>query len=237
VKRAVVLGAAWLVLGLAVAATPAGATNECNGLRVCVRVTGPWVVVPTSNTVPRPTVEYRLPCPKGYVAGGLDAELSQRAIDVAFLATLGSPVNPGVSTGRSVVFTGRYVGTSPHGPTFRPHVGCMPTRGGGGRIPTVFAGATVFAPGQPTIRRVREVRVRPGGLVVAQACARRERLVDAWQAIGFYTRTPPGESLTRSVQATLLVHGNRAVATVKADAELAGVRAVVQVQALCSGAA
>ncbi len=220
-----------LVLGLAVAVSPAGATNECKGLQVCVPIAGPWVVVPTATTVPRPTVEYQITCPKGYIAGGLDAELSQRAIDLAFLGRLGAPVNPGISTDRAVTFVGRYVGTAPHGPTFRPHVGCMPGNGGGVRAPTATA---VFKPGQPTTRRVHEVRVRPGSQTVVQTCAKGERLVAASHAFGFFTKRPPSESLVHAVNGTLAVRGQRVVVSVKADAELGGVRAVVQVHALCS---
>ena len=91
-------------------AAPAGGADECEGLMVCVSVPGPWVVVPTGSSVPRPKVEYQLTCPRGYIVGGLDARLSHRAIDVGFLGRLGSPVNPGISTRRSVVFVASYVG-------------------------------------------------------------------------------------------------------------------------------
>ena len=77
-----------------VTASSAGGANECDGLMVCVPVAGPWVVVPISGGVPRPRVEYQLTCPRGHIVGGLDARLSDRAIDVNFLGTLGSPVNP-----------------------------------------------------------------------------------------------------------------------------------------------
>jgi len=87
-------------------ATPAGATNECRGLPVCVRIAGPWVVVPAALTTPRPRVDFQLSCPRGYVIGGLDAELTDRAIDIDFLGKLGSPVNPGVTTARSALFRG-----------------------------------------------------------------------------------------------------------------------------------
>jgi len=230
VRRIALVGLTSLVIGLGIAA-PAGATRECNGLRVCVPVAGPWVVVPTGVGVPRPTVEYQVSCPKGYVAGGLDAELSQRAIDLAFLGLLGAPVNPGISTDRAVTFVGRYVGTSPRAPTFRPHVGCMPSAGGGVRVPTA---SVLFKPDRPTTRRVREVRVRPGSQTVVQSCATGERLVAASNAFGFFTKRPPGESLVRAVSGALVVRGQRAVVAVKADAELGGVRAVVQVHALCS---
>jgi len=234
VRRAAVVGLAALVLLLVVAVSPAGAADECDGLQVCVPVAGPWVVVPTSSAVPRPTVEYEVSCPKGYIAGGLDAELSQRAIDLAFLGKLGAPVNPGISTDRAVTFVGRYVGTTAHGPTFRPHVGCMPASGGGVRVPTA---SFVFKPGRPTTRRVREVRVRPGSQTIVQTCAKGERLVAASHAFGFYTRRPPAESLVHAVDGKLVVRGQRVVVAVKADAELGGIRAVVQVHALCSRAA
>jgi hypothetical protein len=78
------------------------------------------------------------------------------------------------------------------------------------------------------------VRVRPGSSSVTQACERRERLVDAAQAIGLYTRTPPSASLSRSVTGTLSLQGNRAVVRVRANAEISAVNAVVQVQAVCA---
>jgi hypothetical protein len=80
------------------------------------------VVVPTARTVPRPLAEFELSCPQGAVAAGLDAELSVQSLDVNWLAMLGAPVNPGVSTNRSVLFYGRYVGASAAAPTFRPHL-------------------------------------------------------------------------------------------------------------------
>lgn len=214
-----------------VAATPAGGASECDGLMVCVSVPGPWVVVPTSSGVPRPRVEYHLSCPRGYVVGGLDAELSARAIDVDFRGRLGSPVNPGITTERAAVFTASYAGRTARAPTFRPFLGCVPAVGGGIRVPTA---ADVFRPGRPTVRRVLTVRVRPGTAVVARGCAARERLVGAEHAFGFYTRRPPSASLVSSVRGALAVRNGRAVVTARGDAELGGVRAVVQVQALCA---
>src|SRR5207245_3938454 len=105
------------------------------GLRVCVPVAGPWVVVPIGSTVPRPRVEYELSCPKGFVVGGLDAELTDRAIDVTFEALLGSPVNPGITTSRAALFVASTSGSADRAPSFRPHIGCLPGSGGGVRIP------------------------------------------------------------------------------------------------------
>jgi hypothetical protein len=209
---------------------PAQAANECAGFVVCVPVAGPWVLVPAGSSARRPTVEYQLTCPRGYVVGGLDAELSQRAIDVSFLGRLGSPVNPGVSTSRSVVFVGSYTGTTARAPSFRPLAGCIPA-GGSGRVPTAVR---AFPPGQPTTRRVRTVRVRPGIATVVQACRRGERLVRGSHAFGFIRRNPPSESLAGTVSGSLAMRDDRVVVTARGDAELGGVRAVVQVHAVCA---
>jgi hypothetical protein len=226
---------ALVVVGAALAvAAPAGAADECEGLMVCVSVPGPWVVVPASGSVPRERVEFQVTCPRNHVAGGLDARLSVRAIDVGFIGTLGSPVNPGITTSRSVVFLGTYVGRAATTATFRPFVGCMPSAGGGSRVPTSVSS---LKPGRPLTRRVKTVRVRPGTTTVVQRCAAGERLVGGSHAFGFYTRTPPSASLVRSVSGSQAITGRSVVVRVRGDAELSGVRAVVQVHALCSRSA
>lgn len=216
---------------LALAPSGSAATRECEGLQVCVPVHGPWVVLPTATSFPRARVEWRVTCPRGHVAAGLDAELTERAIDVGFLGRIGSPVNPGITTERSVVFFASYVGATARAPAFRPHVGCMPTAGGGERIPTA---AGIVRPGRPTVRRVRVERVRPGRRVVASSCRAGETLVEAAHAFGFYTRRPPTASLVAGVAGRRAVSGRRVAVTVRGDAELGGVRAVVQVHAVCA---
>ena len=214
-------------------ASPAGGANECDGLMVCIPIAGPWVVVPNSGSVPRAQVEYQLTCPRGHIVGGLDARLSHRALDVSFLGTLGSPVNPGITTSRSAVFVAADVGASVRAPSFRPFIGCMPAAGGGTRVPT---SVSAFTPGRPTTRRVKTVRVRPGETTVTQRCAARERLVGASHAFGFNTRTPPSASLVGSLSADQVIRGRAVVVKVRADAEVSDVRAVVQVHAVCARA-
>lgn len=216
---------------LALGAGSAGAARECDGLMVCVPIAGPWVVVPTGSGVPRPEVQFNLSCPRNYVVGGVDAELSQRGIDVVFLGRLGSPVNPGITTARAAVFVGSYTGTNARRPTFRPHIGCIPASGGGGRVPTAVG---AVPPGEPATRRVRQARIRPGTTTVSARCNAGERLVGAEHALGFYTRTPPSASLVASVSGSHTVSGSRVVARVRGNAELQGVRAIVQVQAVCA---
>ncbi len=198
---------------------------------ICVSVPGPWVVVPASTGAARTPVEYQLTCPRGHVVGGLDARLSVRGIDVQFLGKLGSPVNPGISTTRSAVFRATYVGQSDRAATFKPFIGCIPAAGGGTRVPTSVG---VFRPGEPVTRRVRTVRIRPGATTIVQRCTSGERLVGGSHAFAFATRNAPSASLVSSVSGSEAIGSAGVVVRVRGDAELAGVRALVQVHALCT---
>jgi len=215
-------------------AKTAAATNECRGLQVCVRVHGPWVLLPATSGSARRAVQFQLSCPRGFVVGGLDAELSDRAIDIDFPGLLGSPVGPGTTTSRSVVFRGLYTGAPRRTTVFRPHIGCLPAAGGGAG-PVPFRRMQAFAPGQPTIRRVRTVSVRPGTARAVAACAAGERLVSGWRAVGFYSAAAPGADILRSVTSSQRVVGNRVSAVARASAALRGVRTVLQAGAVCGG--
>ena len=217
---------------LALGVAPAGATRECNGLIVCVRVAGPWIVVPTGGQAGR-TVRYHLSCPRGFVVGGTDAELSRRAIDIRFEGRMGGPVNPGVTTRRAAVFVATYVGTPGGIATFRPHLGCMPASGGGGGIPTA---RPIYPPSEATVWRVRNVRVTPGTKLAVASCAAGERLVDASHAVGFLGGQPPTSAVASSVRASRSVSGRRVRVSV-AVSSVRGARAVVQVAAVCAGGA
>jgi hypothetical protein len=213
---------------LAVGAGPASATNECRGLNPCVPIAGPWVVVPTARSLPRPQVQYQLTCPRGWIVGGVDAELTDRAIDISIIGTSGSPVSPGVTTAQSVVFVASYVGVGARAPTFRPHAGCLPSSGGGQRTPT--AASPTLPPGQPTVRRVQTVAVGPRTTVVV-SCRVGERLVAAYTARAFFTETPPSPALVAGLTARQQIGGNSVVVT----AQSPGGRGSVQVAAVCAG--
>jgi hypothetical protein len=219
---------------LAVTAAPAGATNECRGLQVCVKVRGPWVVVPVELGNVRSGAQFQLSCPRGFIVGGLDAELSDRAIDLDFPGLLGSPVGPGTTTSRSVVFRGVYTGSSVRNPVFRPHIGCLPAAGGGGG-PVPYRRLQSFPPGQPTVRRVRDVRLRAGSVRAVAGCQAGERLISGWHSVGFYTASAPNAGVARSVKVTQSTRGNRVEVRARAGVGVNGVRAVVQVGAVCGG--
>jgi hypothetical protein len=187
---------------------------------VCVPVAGPWVLTPSAAQV-----EYDLTCPKNYIVAGLDAELSNRGIDVGFVGGLGSPVNPGITTKRDAVFLGRLVRGSTGGATFRPHVGCVPASGGGQRVPTA---AHAFPPGKAVDRRVKEVAAAHDRVVTAR-CPARERLASASHAIGFYGAVPPTVARAAGVHVTQRVRNGTVALVIRSH-----VPAVVQVNLLCT---
>jgi hypothetical protein len=220
------------LLGLVLLALPvsAGATNECKGLDVCISVPGPWVAVPTSPPGGTSTVLYQVTCPKRSVAGGLDAVLGDPTLEVRWLGLLGSPINPGISTKRSVVF--QAVAARGRPTAFRPVVGCVPTSGGGGRSTTAY---TATKP-KPLQRRFHTVSVRgsrPVGVITA--CADGERLAGATYAVGFRTRLQPSPAVLAGVNVTLRRQGGRSVATVQRTfAVPVAMRVLLQVQLLCA---
>jgi hypothetical protein len=225
VRRVVIF--AGVACAALVAVATASATSECRGLRVCVPVAGPWVVTPSTG------VEFQLSCPKRFIVGGLDAELSNRAIDVSFAGGLGSPVNPGVTTTGDAVFLGRFVGRAPAA-SFRPHIGCIPSSGGGQRTPTAYR---VFKPGKPTLRVVKELAVRPGLNRAVATCGAGKHLIRATNAIGFYTLTPPTTALIADLQVQQVVRGARVEVVARAGARfrsLPTVAAIVQLDLLCA---
>jgi hypothetical protein len=199
-----------------------------------VRVQGPWVVVPVRLGAQRPAVQFQLSCPQGFVVGGLDAELSDRAIDIDFLGLVGSPVGPGTSTSRSVVFRAVYTGASARTPVFRPHIGCIPAAGGGAG-PVPYRKLAASAPGQPTVRRVRTVRIGAATVHAVAACAAGERLISGWHAVGFYTSAAPSAALIRGVSSAQTVSGERIDASARGNAAVRAVRTVLQAGAVCGG--
>jgi hypothetical protein len=217
VRLALVLAAA---CAAGVAATVAGATNECRGLQVCVPIEGPWVVTGGAE------VSFELSCPKRFVVGGLDAELSRRGIDVTFRGRLGSPVNPGVTTTTSAVFLARLLVPGPPA-TFLPHIGCIPAAGGGQRFPTVHR------PEQAIVPTAVQFTVVAGVHRYVARCPAGKRLAGATHAIGFYTDAPPEAALVRSIGVRQTIGGGIVRVVVRAG-PLEGVNAIVQVDMVCT---
>jgi hypothetical protein len=229
VRRPAVL--ALILVGAAVAALSAGnarAADECKGLRVCLPVAGPWVVVPGGGA------DYELACPlAGYIVAGIDARVAARDVDVSFRGEIGSPVGPGVTTRRSVVF--HAVRTRPRVTTsFQPFLGCIPTTGGGGRALTgVTAGAAVIKPTQALFSVVRNVTVKGGSMTVRASCPSNAQLLSATHAIAFRQAAAPSALQRGAVRVRRSITGGVVVARVTATAA-AGTHAEVQVRAVCA---
>jgi hypothetical protein len=220
------------LVGAVALALPLGAsaTNQCKGLDVCITVPGPWVAVPAANAGSASTALYQVTCPKRSVAGGLDAILGDPTLEVRWLGLLGSPINPGISTKRSVIFQGSSARARPT--AFRPVVGCIPTSGGGGRSTTAYTAAKP----KPLQRRFHTVSVRgnqPVGVITA--CATGERIAGATYSVGFKTHLQPGPSVLSGVQVELARQAGRSVATVRRTfAVPSSMRVLLQVQLLCA---
>jgi hypothetical protein len=220
------------------AAGEAGAADECRGLDVCVSVPGPWVAVPPASARQARIVRYQLTCPSRHIVGGLDAVLSDRRLDLKFLGSIGSPVNPGITTGRSAVFVATYA--RQRRTSFRPFLGCIPQSGGGGRSTTSYTPLSVAAPAavrpRPPELRVWTLRLRPGEprSLVAR-CTAGERLVGSSHAVGFRRKTAPNAATMGGVRVERLVRGSGVrVSAQRLAAVPLSTRVEVQVHLLCA---
>jgi hypothetical protein len=236
VRRVLVL-AALLLLAPGVAGE-ARAAGECRGLDVCVSVPGPWVAVPAASARVASVVHYQLTCPRRHIVGGLDALLSDRRLDVKFLGNLGSPVNPGITTGRSVVFVATYARV--RRTSFRPFLGCIPQSGGGGRETTSYTPFSAATPAavapQPPQRRVRTLRVRPGaGRSLTARCPGAERLVGTSHAVGFRRKAAPSAAIMGGVNVSRSVRpGSVELSATRSSAVPRTTRVEVQLHLLCA---
>jgi len=218
--------------GLALAALVAGpalGADECDGLRICLPVAGPWVVVPAGG------VDYELSCPlAGYIIGGIDARVATRDVDVSFRGEPGSPVGPGVTTRRSAVFHAERARVGGGASSFQPFIGCIPTSGGGGRALTGFAARRAgIKPTQPFRSVVVNARLQTRSKTVRVVCPAGSRLVGSTSAAAFREPVQPSGTQLGSVSVRRVVVDGAVVARVTAT-EAAGPRAEVQVRAICA---
>lgn len=210
----------------------------CEGLTICSPVAGPWVVVPgPAAGAGIASSVWMLGCPK-QVVGGTDARVGDPWIDVSFEGRIGAPVNPGITTGRRVVFTAVSVGPAGRASSFIPFIGCIPSQGGP-REPTALGAPSQFkfTPRQPIVRRIRVVEVRRRQVAAGFGCKRGERLVAATTSIGIYTARKPTASQLRGVRVKRSVLGGKIFVTVRRLGLPLAVPVQVQVHALCTVAA
>ena len=183
-----------------------------------------------------PKGSWRMKCPQGSIVGGVDARLTHRAVDMSFSGLLGSPVNPGITTTDEVVFTGTYAGGARRPTGFRPFIGCVPTAGGG-RIPTAVQAPAAVKPGRPTRLRVRTVSFVNTITAVTHGCNRGERLVSSTHAVALRSPREPSSTQLAGVQSELVLRSGRLVASARLTGAARGLRAKLQIQAVCTRAA
>jgi hypothetical protein len=217
-----------------VVSVPAGhAADECDGLLVCIPVAGPWVAIPPQSGASA-TASWRLVCPEG-VVGGVDARASEAAVAVEFPGRIGSPVNPGITTTRSLLFKGTYAGRARKATSYRPFIGCIPGGGGGQRTPTGTMVASAVKPGEPITTRVKTLRVVAGTLArTTLSCFPGERLLHGGHSVGLYTNGVPSPAQLAAVRVVRVVRGSRILVSATRRSLAAGVRAEVQVHAECA---
>jgi len=228
-----------LLLVLLVAAAASGvaspgaeAGRECDGLLVCIPVSGPWVAV---NGGAAPTY-YQLSCPgRGQVIGGIDADRAG-PLELSFLGNLGGPVSPGVTTQRAAVFVAR---TTRALSGFRPLLGCIPAGGGGGRGRTSYKPTRRLTAAAPlvdaTIRRVKNVRLKDRPTErVSHTCLEGERLLAFSTAIALRTQRPPSLAALGSVRATARGSGRSVLVNVRSGiTRPVRMRIELQIHAIC----
>ena len=205
-----VVAAALVTAGAAptIDAPPPGA---CEGLTICVPVGGPWVIVPPrTHGTAASTASWQLTCPEG-VVGGLDASVANTWVGINFTGRIGSPVNPGITTTKSIVFQAVGVGPIGVGSSFLPSAGCIPAQGGQ-RTPTGRDRAAPFHPGEPVAHRVNVLGVHVGQRAHAvYGCEQGERLLSAQVTTGLFTATPPTPQQLTDVEVTHSVHDGQVI--------------------------
>jgi hypothetical protein len=225
-----------LALSIAAVAAVAGlwagtarAADECKGLRVCLPVTGPWVVIPAGG------VDYELACPlAGYIVAGTDARVGTPDVDVSFRGEIGSPVGPGVTTHRSIVFHAARIVAGAGTTSFRPFLGCIPSNGGGGRALTgVTARTAGIKPTTALFSVVVNARIASRSQTVRASCPRQSRLVGASHAIAFRQAAAPTVAQRAAIRVTRTVARGVVVAHVSSTAA-AGSHAELQLRAVCA---
>ena len=179
-------------------------------------------------------------CPlRGYIVAGIDARVSDRAIDVSIRGENGAPVSPGVTTGRAVLFTAVYTGPARKATTFRPFIGCVPDLGR--RRPGRDLRPAHRRRSRPASRSTGacvERRLLSGASVRATGrCPAGTRLLGAQHAFAFRIDDEPGSTLLSAVRVRRTSAGRTvtAVGTV-APSVPQGLRVLLQLHVLCSKA-
>jgi hypothetical protein len=231
-----VIAAGLIAVPVALAREAQNPPRVCEGLTICSPVAGPWVVVPgPSKNAALGRAVWQLGCPRGFV-GGLDARVADPWIEVTFPGLMGSPVNPGITTRRTVVFDAVSVGPRGRLSSFIPFVGCIPGEGGP-RTPTGVRSSA--APEQlgvgPIDRRVRTVELFGSEVRAGLGCPAGRRLVGSQAVLGIFTALKPTQRQLHGVALRTSVVGGKVFIRLRRTTLPTRIPVQVQIHALCSG--
>jgi hypothetical protein len=227
-KANVTLVSVVVAVAACVAATSASAgTNECKGIKNCIDVVGPWVVV-----TPHGETTFLLSCPKkGGAIGGLDAMATTTDVRISFDGLAMGPVAAGVTTGHTAFF--RAVSAKGLTGAFQPRLGCIPSSSS----TRVTTSARPVNPGTALVHAATTVKVVPGSVQrAAISCPRGSRFLSSWSTTAFQQADPPNVGLAKAIQVTRSDSKTSSVVVVNTSEALPqNAHAQVQLGVVCAG--
>ncbi|HWB22186.1 MAG TPA: hypothetical protein VG652_04805 [Gaiellaceae bacterium] len=218
-------------------------SRQCNNVKGCQLVVGPWVTVPANGEA-----TFVLDCPKRHGSvGGSDSEVTSKHVHVWFDAQISAPIAQGTTTGPFLLFHAVTDNGKPG--AFEPLLGCIALEYPSSIRSTVSARVAGALPGTtsgvPLQPRARLVVLNAGSTQhTTMSCGPGEKLIGSWSALAFVTSErhsivalltpPPNLSHDGAVTTKTVLAGRKVVATIQTDKSLPfNPLAEVQVGALC----
>ena len=147
------------------------------------------------------TVVWEMRCPlRGYIVAGIDARVSDRAIDVTHPRRERRTRLAGRDDRARGGLHRRLHRRRSRATSFQPFIGCIPTSGGGARGETAVRHPAAYAPVRALDRRVVRKRLVVRRIRAGRGrCPAGTRLLGASHAFAFRTEAEPGATLLRAV--------------------------------------
>jgi hypothetical protein len=219
-------------------------SRQCNNVKGCLLVVGPWVAVPANGET-----TFLLNCRKrqGSV-GGSDARLTSKHVHVWFDGQISAPISQGTTTGPFLLFHAVTDNGKPG--AFEPLLGCIAPQYPSSIRSTVSARVATALPettnGVPLQPRANIVVLYAGAKQKAiTSCTGGEKLIGSWSALAYITSErnsvvalltpPPSLAHDGAVTAKTALVGRKVVGTIQTDKSLPFIPlAEVQIGAICA---
>jgi hypothetical protein len=219
-------------------------SKQCNNVKGCLLVVGPWVAVPANGET-----TFLLNCPKRHGSvGGSDARLTSKHVHVWFDGQISAPIIQGTTTGPFLLFHAVTDNGKPG--AFEPLLGCIAPQYPSSIRSTVSARVAPALPGTtngvPLQPRAKLVVLYAGAKQKAiTSCTGGERLIGSWSALAFITSErnsvvalltpPPSLAHDGAVTTKTALVGRKVMGTILTDKSLPFTPlAEVQIGAICA---